>query len=460
VFNLMTTHQGQVRYSRAEFERITASLPPELRHDPARAPLPPYYPDTPDVRLNLAILYTQVSRMDQQAGEILRQLEADGLADDTIVFFYADNGTGLPRGKRFLNTPGIHVPLMVRFPEKYRHLAPGAPGSTVDRLVSFVDFAPTVLSLAGLAAPASMQGAAFLGPRAGAPRREVFASRDRVDEECETSRALLDGRHHYIRHYLPHRPVMQHGTYSEEGHVRRELRRLHGEGKLAGPTRLLMEDSKPPEELYDLKTDPHQMKNLAGDPAHRGTLEAMRARLRRWMMEIRDTGLLPEADLLRRAAGQAPYDMARDAQRFPVERIVDAAECVGRTTETPRLRKLLSDGDPAVRYWGVITAITLEARGVQAELVKALEDASPAVRVAAAEAVCRLGEPRRGLAALDKALGSGDACVQLQAANALWHLGAEAKAAVPALKGALAAKSGPEYQRTYFEWATKKIIER
>ena len=461
VFNLMATHQGQIRYSRAEFEKFNAALAPELRHDPARAPLPPYYPDTPDVRLNLAILYTQVTRMDQQAGQILSQLEEDGLAEDTIVFFFGDNGTGLPRGKRFLHDNGLRVPFIARFPAKYRHLAPGPPGSTQDRLVNFADFGPTVLSLAGIPAPSHMWGSAFMGPHAGKPHRYLFAARDRVDEEIEVSRTVFDGRWQYIRNYHPHRPVLQHGTYSEVGYLWKELRRLDAEKKLSGDTAWLLRREKPPEELYDRESDPHQMNNLAGAPGERERLASMRRLLQDWMVDIRDTGLLPEADMLRRAAGRPPYEM-RDSV-FPVRRILDAAETVGRGKgELPRIRKFLADSDPAVRYWAAtaLRVLGAEARSAAGELKRALEDPSHCVRVAAAEALCETGAQTEAVAALARALEVPDACVQLQAVSALWHLGEKARPAIPALKKALSTKTEPEYQRTYFEWAAKKTMER
>jgi uncharacterized sulfatase len=460
VFNLMATHQGEIRYSQSEFEKVSAALPPALRHYPSRVPVPPYYPDTPQVRLQLAILYTQVTRMDQQAGAILRQLEDDGLADDTIVFFFSDHGTGLPRGKRFLHDSGIRVPLLVRFPRKYRAWSPGAAGGATERLVGFVDFAPTVLSLAGIQRPASMQGAAFLGSHAASERRWTYAARDRVDEEFEVSRTVTDGRWQYIRNYYPHRPVLQHGTYSEVGQVWKELRRFEAAGKLTGAARMLLSETKPAEELYDIRADPHQLNNLASAPAQQDRLGEMRGLLRKWMIDVRDTGLLPEADMLARAGGRSPRDIPAD--RFPVARIIDAAEMVGRGAgELSRARQLLADPDPAVRYWA---AIALTAWGDAAEpaaagLVKALDDASAPVSIAAAEALCRAGG-RQGIPALQRALGSSDACVQLQAAAAVWHLGAVARPALPALRRALQTKTSPEYQRTYFEWAAAKTLER
>ena len=189
VFNLMVSHQSRASvWSFEQFEAmISKVLTPAERHDPDRAPVPPYYPDTPTVRRTLARYYDCVTAMDKEVGRILDELAADGLAEDTVVFFYGDNGRGLPRGKRTLYDTGLHEPFIIRFPQKYQHLAPAAPGQTTDRLVSFVDFAATVLSLTGLQPPPYMQGVAFLGPHAGPPREVVYGARDRVDEAYDLS---------------------------------------------------------------------------------------------------------------------------------------------------------------------------------------------------------------------------------------------------------------------------------
>jgi arylsulfatase A-like enzyme len=183
VINLMTTHQSRTSvWSFEEFERQVGSrLDPGLRHDPERAPLPPYYPETDLARRTLARYYDCITVMDQEVGQILADLAADGLAGNTIVFYYSDHGMGMPRGKRVLQDSGMQVPLMVRFPEKWRHFAPGGPDEALDRLVSFVDFPPTVLSLAGVDIPDHMQGTAFLGAKAGPARQFVYGARDRVD---------------------------------------------------------------------------------------------------------------------------------------------------------------------------------------------------------------------------------------------------------------------------------------
>jgi arylsulfatase A-like enzyme len=203
VFNFVSTHQGQINGSDDDFETNYGSkLESEEHHDPAKISLPPYYPDTPFVRKIWARYYDLITFMDKQVGEMLGQLEADGLTDNTIVFFFADHGLGIPRFKRTLYDSGLHVPLIVRFGEQYQHLSPCGAGEKIESLVSFVDFAPTVLSLAGLSVPGYMQGRALLGAQAKSPRKYVFGASSRVDEAYEFSRCVRDERYKYIRNYL------------------------------------------------------------------------------------------------------------------------------------------------------------------------------------------------------------------------------------------------------------------
>jgi len=429
VFNFMTTHQSRIRFTGQQLEQVTSRLTPEQRHDPARAPLPPYYPDTPLVRHDVAQLYDLVTAMDYQVRDLLDQLDEDGLAEETIVFFYADHGSGIPRGKRFLHDSGTRVPLIVRFPEKYQHLAPGEPGTACERLVSFVDFAPTVLSLIGLPIPDYMQGSAFLGKQAGEPRQFVYAIRDRVDEVLEFSRAVRDHRWLYIRNYYPHRPRMQHSTYSELTPTRRELRRLAAEGKLTGAAADLMRPTKPAEELYDTQSDPHQVHNLATVPEQEDRLVSMRARLHAWMVATRDTSLLPEVDMCRRSKGGSPYAMAQGESPFHVARVLNAAELVGRGPgQLDNLREALADRDTAVKFWGAtgLAALGPQAAPATDDLKAALKDRAPNVRLAAAEVLANLGHEEEALPVLIEHLGNEDPRVQL---TAVIHLVAVAEKA-------------------------------
>ena len=301
VVNLGTTHEGQVRSPRRR-KQIEASLSATERHDPREAVLPPYYPDTPLVRQDWAQYYDLLTLMDREVAGILKQLEDDGLVDDTIVWFWGDHGRGLPRGKRWIYDSGLRVPLVIRVPEKLRRLAwlengDARRGGEVDEeLVSFVDFAPTVLSLAGVPVPPHMEGGAFLGPQRAEPRQYVFAARDRVDEAYDMIRAVRDRRFKYIRNFMPHLPRSLDIDYMNQMPTMKEMRRLDGEGKLRGAERQYFESSKPVEELYDTRSDPHEVRNLAEEPGHRGVVERMRAELFAWMRRTGDFGLIPEPE--------------------------------------------------------------------------------------------------------------------------------------------------------------------
>ena len=242
--------------------------------------------------------------MDLQAAALLKQLEEDGLLENTVVFFWGDHGRGLPRAKRWLYDLGIRVPLIVRWPGQIQ------PGTVRDDLVSLLDLAPTVLSLAGVPIPAQMQGQVFLGNGAARPRQYVFAHRDRMDEAYDRIRAVHDGRFKYIRNFFPGRPYAQHIDYMEEMPTMRELRRVYkdhfnalspnyGKAMTEAQQNFFLPE-KPPEELYDVTADPHEVKNLANSERHQSELKRMRQALELWQKETKDLGAIPESDLRER----------------------------------------------------------------------------------------------------------------------------------------------------------------
>ena len=244
--------------------------------------------------------------MDYQIGDRLQELEESGLAEDTIVFFFGDNGTGLPGMKKWIWEGGLHVPLLIRFPKKWQHLAPVPPGETTARLVSFVDFAPTVLSLCGVPLRPHLQGAVFLGEQAGSPRQYIHAIRDRMAERFDCVRVVRDRQYQYHRNFMPHLSWSQFTSYTEEMPTMRAWRQLAEEGKLSGPPARYFAATKPVEELYDSSRDPHQVKNLATDPQYRETLERFRTECARWMQATGDLGLLPEHEMVVRARAARP----------------------------------------------------------------------------------------------------------------------------------------------------------
>ena len=291
VFNLTVTHESQIRAPAEEFNRHMAAIRPEHRHDPAKAVLPPYYPDTPIVRNDWARYYDLVTAMDLQVADLLKQLQDDSLSKSTVVFFYGDHGRGLPRAKRWIYDSGLHAPLIIRWPDARN------PGTACEDLVSFVDLGPTVLSLAGVEVPPHMQGRPFLGDQKSEPREYIFAARDRMDEAYDIIRAARDRRYKYIRNFKPGRPYAQYIDYMEKMPTMQEMRRLNKEGQLTGVQKVFFLPEKPEEELYDLTSDPHEVQNLAGSPQHRETLLRMRQVLAQWMKETGDLGLVPEQEL-------------------------------------------------------------------------------------------------------------------------------------------------------------------
>jgi len=445
IFNDTVTHQSRTMvWTYDEFrKKVQPALAASERHDPAAAPVPPYYPDTPITRRTVARFYDCVSVMDRNTGARLKQLEDDGLAEDTIVFFYADHGSGMPRHKRLVLDSGLRVPLLVRFPKKYAHLAPAKAGQTVDRLVSFVDFAPTVLSLLGLPIPKHMQGRAFLGTAAGKARTHIYGARDRVDEAFDVARCVRDGNWLYVRNYMPHLSYNQPSWYSDQGEIRDDITALAAAGKLktdaqkhyAGPARAV-------EELYDTADDPHQIRNLAASPEQADRLATMRKLLRDWQDRTRDLGFLPECDLAERMGSSVPYDMARREEVYPLANIRAAAELVGAGPDAMVEQvKLLGDADPAVRYWAAVGLHVLggKAAGAADALTVALADKAPAVRIEAAWALADLGKGDQALAVLVRDLAGANPRARVRAARALQMLGGKARPVLPALQRALKA---------------------
>ncbi len=393
VFNQMLSHQSRTAVWPYEAfqEHVQSNLSATEIHDPDKAPVPPYYPDTETVRKTVARYYDCVTAMDQQVGRILSELKDDGLAENTIVFFYSDHGSGMPRHKRLLHDSGMKVPLMIRFPEKYQHLAPAKPGETLDRLVTFVDFPKTVLSLAGLTPPDYMQGEVFLGEETEEPADYVYGFRDRVDEVFDCARSVRSKDYLYIRNYLPHLSWNQPSVFSDLAEIRREITRYARENAdtltvaqlgYAGPRKAF-------EEFYDVSTDPDNINNLTlGEltPEQQAALAAHRAELKRKRMEILDVGILPESIMTDyiEEEGAPIRDIAvgKTNHRPDLETIWAAADLVGFGTRE-ELLELTGSGDDAVRFWGVIGLRYAfpEDENLLEELYDLMDDISPAVRI-------------------------------------------------------------------------------
>ncbi|CAN5338382.1 sulfatase-like hydrolase/transferase [soil metagenome] len=453
-FVLGTTHEGSANHA-DRYHQATADLTPSRRTAPAAVDVPPYFPNTPTMREIWARYYDLAAALDDQVGEIVGGLKADGLWEDSIVWFFSDHGHGLPRHKRWLLDSGLRVPFIVRFPEKYQHLAGGLQsGSQTDRLVTFVDFAPTVLSLAGVAIPSAMQGEPFLGGTVAPPRDLVFGARDRADDLFELSRSVHDGRYLYVRHFLPHLPYIQGGKImGNQKETMAELRRARDADELDGFSKLIWAERKPPEELYDLESDPHEIHNLADDPAQAERLAEARTQLRSWILEHRDTGFLHEAEYHLRAlaAGTSIYEMAQDPARYDLATIYAAADAATTSASPEDLTTMLHHADSGVRYWGAVGALaqSVADSATLTALTAALDDLSPSVAIAAAEALSANGHADLGLPVLERQIASEHPWVMLQAARALHDIGTTAAPAVDRMETVRRSLEGTDGPRRY-----------
>jgi uncharacterized sulfatase len=387
IFNHTISHESKIR-----------SRPHTLVHDPAKVKLPAYHPDTPEVRHDWAQYYDKLTEMDAKVGKNLRELKEAGLDDDTIIFYYGDHGSGMPRSKRWPYNSGLRVPLVIYVPPKFRKLA--APnyktaGST-DRLVGFIDFPATLLSLAEIKPPEHFQGHAFMGRYEAAEQPYIYGFRGRMDERFDMVRVVRDKRYIYIRNYMPHKVYGQYIAYMFQTPTTQVWKRLYDEGKLTAAQSTFWK-TKSPEELYDLEADPDEVNNLAGSAEHRDVLQRLRKAQRALALKIRDVGFLPEAEIHSRSLGSTPYEMGHDRKRYAMEYIFAMADLASslKSDALSQLTAGLRDKDSAVRYWA---ALGLLMRGSNAvaqsrdSLRESLSDKSYSVRVIAAEALGRYGD--------------------------------------------------------------------
>lgn len=444
VFNFTGCHESGIA-GEAKYRRVTRDLAESERQDPqaVAATLPPYYPSTDVVLEDWKRNYELITAMDAWAGKLIAEVEEAGLLDNTIIMFWSDHGVGLPRAKRWLYDSGTHIPLIVRMPERFRDADQDAAGTVCNDLVSSIDFAPTVFSLAGVPIPKVMQGQAFLGPQAVAPRDYVYGARDRMDERYDIIRSVRDRRYRYIRNYEPLKPYYQYMNTPEKGATMRELRRGHALGNLPPAAEAFMAESKPVEELYDLQSDPQEIRNLAADPAHAERLAAMREVHARWVRETRDIGLIPEPEIEQReaAAGSRYAILAESGDTdLPARLGLVAALASAGLDAVPQLLAAADDPDAAVRFWAATGLGNIGLPAKPAGLTAAtrlLADDSSVVRVAAARALIRMEEPEAAVPLLIDELASHEQWTRLHAAIALDEASDVARPAEAALERAL-----------------------
>lgn len=413
VFNLLMSHESQVAPKPG---KTTFRIPPE------QMPLPPFHPDTLDIRRDWANYYDQMTIMDKQVGVLLDELAAKGLAEDTIVFYYGDHGGALPRGKRNIHDSGTRVPFIVRIPEKWAKYAPAKAGEWVDDPVCFVDFPATVFSLCGVPIPTNYQGVPFLGDQKEPARDHVFLYRGRMDERYDTVRSVRDREFQYIRNYSPHRPWGQHYDYPFR--VQPSMRSWYAEfaAGRCNPVQAAYWGPKPAEEFFEIANDPFEIKNRIDDKTQQDRIAEMRSKLRAEMVAVRDTGFVPEGMFVKLAGDQTIYDYVQ-SDAYPIERIIDLADrATSRDAAAlPALMKALSDPHPVIRFWATQGCLILQEKAAPAKVLLQglLKDEWNDVRVSAAEALGFLGEQEAAVEVVAEVIKNGEFYESLAAQNTL-----------------------------------------
>ncbi len=410
VFNIATSHESSLH---------TTST--NLRHDPENITVPAYQPATPEMKHDWAQYYDKLEDMDKEVGEYLKELDNAGLTENTIVFYYADNGGVLGRSKRFMFESGLHIPLIIRVPKKYAALAPGAAGSQTDRIVSFVDFAPTVLSLAGIKIPDYLQGEPFLGDQKVKERGYGYSFRGRMDERIDLVRSVRDKTYRYIRNYYPHKIYAQYIEYLWNAPSMKSWDSAFRAGKL-NEVQSRFFKPKPVEELYDCGKDPDNVYNLAGKKEFKDVLKRMQKANVDWMISTKDAGFIPEARKEELSKTTSIFDYTQ-SEKYNIARLIKIADMA--SSKDPKYLNTLiesfQDKDPDVRYWAVTGCTILGQKAAPAlkDLVRLLTDTEPAVQIAAAEALYMLGNKGRAIEVLINALKGSNVMARVQALNVL-----------------------------------------
>ena len=278
-------------FAQINFQETHRKFHAPKRADPAKVELPPYYPDHPVTRAVWAEYLDSATELDRKIGLVLQQVKTDGLAESTLIVFFGDNGQAHVRGKQFCYDSGLLVPMIIYWPKNFPAPKQFRAGTLDEHLIAAIDLAPTMLSLAGMKTLPKMQGQVFLGEKAVAPRQYIFGARDRCDETVFRFRTGRDKRYRYIRNFTPERPFLQANEYKEKQYpVWNLLKELHQEGKLTPAQEFLCAPHMPEEELYDLQSDPHEIKNLAQSPQHQAILKRLRGVLEKWIEGSNDQG--------------------------------------------------------------------------------------------------------------------------------------------------------------------------
>ena len=389
--------------------------------NPSKVILPPYYPVHQELQKDWAKYLDSWVSTDKEVGVILNDLKMAGRLDSTAVFLWTDHGVSHLRGKQFLYEEGIRVPMIIRLPSMKR------AGTVRDDLIEHIDVAACSLSLAGIKVPDNVQGRDFLSANYKS-RRFIFAGRDRCDETVDIQRCVRDSRYKYIRNFMSHVPHAQPSQYKDGKKILQVIRDLYKEGKLNKQQARPFASRRPPEELYDLHSDPYELINLAEEPKYQKELLAMRKILFQRMTETRDVGLIPEPILedLGREAGNKYQAFLDNDYSEQTRRLMDVITA-GEENESTKLLEYAKSSDSSTRYWATVWLGVNEVTQGKDMLLKLTADRVPAIRVAAAQALYRLGDQSK-LKLLFDHINDPNLLVGMFALRAIEELGEAGKA--------------------------------
>ncbi|MBF0196311.1 MAG: sulfatase-like hydrolase/transferase [Planctomycetes bacterium] len=423
-------------------------------HDPANVKLPPYHPDIEGIRANYAYYYESITNMDEKVGETIAALEKAGLAENTIIVHNSDHGGPLSRGKRFLFNSGTHCPLIVYIPKKFKHLWPkDKPGTTVDRLVSFIDMPPTWISLAGGKIPSHYHGDVFLGKQADEEREYHVSFRGRNDARIENARSIRDKRFLYIKNYIPYVPRSQYAEYQWKVPMQRFWEEHYNAGK-ANEVQSRYFDLRPKHELYDTQRDPYCLTNLVDNPEFKERVLKMKAQLSKEQRRLYDVAFLPESELEKMAAAKSitVYDVIRRKDMYDIEKYQQIADLALQDDESHvgELSSYLDDKDVAVRYWGSVGLMMLgqRAKEVRGKLEKALSDDSHNVRLMAAWALIKIDKSQKAYDAISAMLNN-ESYAMLKILNVIDWMGDDGKPFADVLKSMPRQEKMPGKMQSY-----------
>lgn len=429
VFNYTESHQSRTMtwpFSQYKNE-IYDKLKPEERIGDDDFKMPPIYHDSPEMRKQFARVYNSLKYTDNEIGDILARLEKDHLKDSTIIFFYADHGEGMPRGKTNGIDYGHRVPFVVWFPPMYKHLSPwGESGVVTDELIDFEDLAPTIISLAGGKVPDYLTGRVLIGKSRSKPVKQIFLSNDRSDNGPDLVRTITDGRYVYSRNFMPFQPELRYIRYMEIGEIKQQMRNDLKAGKLDSLQKSLFQPRNP-ESLYDIKNDQWETHNLAFEPEYQNMLKKFRKDLEENIIAEKDVLLLPEYKTKLISENTTPYEYRQDPNKYPVKEIYAAASLSGfRNLQVAQKQvTLLKSSTEDVRYWAIL-GLRSQNKELQKQfksaILKALKDPYPPVAITAAAIAYDVFGDKNAEAYLQKEVADANEDLALMAVNYLLYV--------------------------------------